>query len=418
MRYFYSCLFYIIFPFILLKLLYRSIREPAYRLRIKERLGFSKRFQSCIWVHAVSVGESLAAIPLIKKLQCLDQETPILVTTMTPTGAERLKSVFGERITHQYLPYDLPTFVSRFLERVKPKVGIIMETELWPNLLELSKRKNISMCLLNARLSEKSAAGYQKILPLTRSMLNNLTFIAAHGSKDKARFIQLGAPKEKVYCTGNLKFDLVLPSDLKIKGESMREKFGESRFVWIAASTHEGEEEIILKAHQLLRRTVKNALLLLVPRHPNRFDVVYKRSKEQLPTVRRSLNTSVDAETAVYLCDTMGEMLLLFSASDVAFVGGSLIERGGHNILEPGALGLPVLSGPSLYNFAEIKTLFEREEALQIVRDAKTLSETLLTLWREPEKREIFGARALNVVNQNRGALAKQIELIQKYFKL
>lgn len=413
MRYLYSALFYIILPFVFIRLWWRSLRLPAYRQRWRERLGFyPQTLEKCIWVHVVSVGEALAAIPLVKKLLARYPHLPLVMTTMTPTGAERVKMAFGDSVIHYYLPYDLPGAVQRFLNATQPVVAIIMETELWPNLLAACQQKHIPICLINARLSAKSAAGYQRIAPLTREMLQRIDVIAAHGRVDADRFIALGALPERVIVTGNIKFDLEWPADLTTKSAQLRETLDHDRFIWIAASTHEGEEEVILAAHKKLREHCPQALLILVPRHPDRFDAIAKLCRSSFTVARRSQQQACMPDTAVYLGDTMGELLLMYAAADVAFVGGSLIERGGHNMLEPGALGKPIITGPHLFNFAEISELFVAVNALIKVTDAETLAQQLLRFVKEPNWREEVGQRALQVVEGNRGALAKQLSIV------
>jgi 3-deoxy-D-manno-octulosonic-acid transferase len=354
----------------------------------------------------------LAAVPLIKALQNRYPHLPMLVTTMTLTGAECVQKTFGDKVTHAYIPYDLPGAMQRFVNQMHPVICIIMETELWPNLIAVNQKNHIPTCLVNARLSEKSARGYQRIASLSRRMLNALEFIAAHGYADAERFIALGAAKEKVTVTGNIKFDISLPLDLVSRSAILRDELGRDRFIWIAASTHEGEEEIILAAHKKIREQDPQALLMLVPRHPNRFDVIAKLAEQFFVTARRSLQQPVVPETGVYLGDTMGELLLMYGAADVAFVAGSLIPRGGHNMLEPGALGKPILTGTHLFNFAEISELFVSANAMIKVKDADELAAQVITLAQHPEEREQMGARALQVVIANRGALVKQVEMI------
>lgn len=396
-----------------MRILWRSLRQPAYRKRLKERLGFYPiKLEKCIWIHAVSMGETIAAVPLIKSLQKNMPHTPILITSMTPTGAKQVKTIFGDSVYHVYLPYDLSGAVKRFYHAMNPIIGVIIETELWPNLIAIGQQKKIPLCLVNARLSERSMRGYKKVASLTRSMLQQLTIIAAHGQADAERFIALGAQKEKVIVTGNIKFDLELNHDLLDKVAALRALLGADRFIWIAASTHEGEEEIILEVHKQIRVYSKDALLILVPRHPNRFDAIAKLAGQSFNTVRRSQTQPVTAETAVYLGDTMGELLLLYGVADVAFVGGSLIPRGGHNMLEPAALGKPILTGTHVFNFKEISQLFIAEKALTKVADIGALTQELKLLILEPPLRTQRGAQAKKVMKANSGALLKQLEII------
>lgn len=414
-RHLYTFLFYLALPFIYLRLLIRSRKVPGYRERLGERVGFySYQLKECIWIHAVSMGETIAAIPFIKSLQAKYPSQTILVTNMTPTGAARVKATFGDSVKQAYLPYDLPGAMERFIKYMHPKIAIIMETELWPNLIHACYQHGIPVCVVNARLSEKSAHGYQRVHSLTREMLEKINLIATHGTPDAKRFIDLGASADKVVVTGNIKFDLEIPSELDAKSNALRAKLG-NRFIWIAASTHEGEEAIILNVHKKIREQCSDALLILVPRHPDRFDEIASLSAQQFKTVRRSKNETCDTSTAVYLGDTMGELLLMYSVADVAFVGGSLIPRGGHNLLEPGALRKPIIVGQHLFNFKEISELFFASGGAVKVLNEDEFTSQLQTLIANSNKREEMGKKALNVVVANRGALAKQLELVDKY---
>jgi 3-deoxy-D-manno-octulosonic-acid transferase len=404
---------YLAMPFVLLRLFWRSRRLPAYRLRIKERFGFYPlAFERSLWIHGVSMGETLAAVPLIKALQARYPSLPIIVTTMTSTGAAQVKASFGDTVTHFYIPYDLPDAVDRFLNATQPVLNVTMETELWPNMFAACRQKNIPICLMNARLSEKSANGYERIASMTREMLQTVQVIAAHGREDAERFIALGAPDERVVVTGNIKFDITIDEQTIEKGNALRAALGKNRFIWVAASTHEGEEEIILDAHKQLLALDPQALLILVPRHPDRFDSVSKLVEQSFTVERRSQTETCQA--SVYLGDTMGELLILYSVADVAFVGGSLIPRGGHNMLEPGVLGKPILTGPHLFNFKEISELFIAAQALKRVDTANSLADQLCLFLQRPDERTESGNRARQVVESNRGALAKQLEIIYR----
>jgi 3-deoxy-D-manno-octulosonic-acid transferase len=412
MRIIYTILLFFALPLIFLRLIWKSRLQPAYRQRLTERMGFYRfKFDHCIWVHAVSMGEVIAATPLIKKLKLLYPNVPLLVTTMTPTGAAQVQKALGDIVTHAYVPYDFPMYVHRFLQLMRPRIAIIMETELWPNTIAACKTKNIPVCILNARLSEKSAQGYQRIAWLVKPMLQSITTIATHGEQDAERFIALGAKKENVIVTGSIKFDLELPADLQQKASQLRAIVGEDRFIWVAGSTHEGEEEIILAAHKKLCEAHPSSLLILVPRHPDRFDEVAKLCEKSFVTTRRSHHAEMQGE--VYLGDTMGEMMLLYSVADATFVGGSLIMRGGHNLLEPAALQKPVLSGPSLYNFTEISAMLNAAQALIVINDADALAAQLLQLAQNQSYRQQLGDRAWQVVNANRGALARQLNVMK-----
>lgn len=411
-RFLYTFLFYLILPVVLIRLLWRSLRQPAYRKRMGERFGYYPfQLEKCIWVHAVSVGEAIAAIPLIKALQARYPHMKIVVTTMTPTGAERVQTALSDSVIHAYIPYDLPSFMQRFIKTVNPVICIIMETELWPNLLTACDQYQVPVCLVNARLSEKSARGYRFISATTRKMLAQINLIAAHGQVDAERFIALGAARDRMIVTGNIKFDIELSAEIIEKSMALRHELGD-RFIWIAASTHEGEEEIILAAHQKIREVNSDALLILVPRHPARFPAIAALSEKTFTTARRSLNHACTQETAVYLGDTMGELLMLYGAADIAFVAGSLVPRGGHNMLEPSAFGKPILTGQHLFNFAEISELFVSARALIKVSDAEALASQMIYLMQHPIEQKEMGARALQVINENRGALQKQITLV------
>ncbi|MEO8401169.1 MAG: lipid IV(A) 3-deoxy-D-manno-octulosonic acid transferase [Gammaproteobacteria bacterium] len=418
MRYLYTVLFYLALPFVFLRLLWRSRRAPLYRQRWVERLGYCPhQLDQCIWVHAVSLGETIAAVPLIKQLKAKYPQSPVLVTNMTVTGSERVKAIFGESVLNAYVPYDLPDMVARFIERVNPQVIVVMETELWPNLFAAAKRRRIPLVVTNARLSEKSAKGYRRVKSLAREMFTAITVLAAQGQSDADRFIDLGMPASRVKVTGSLKFDLELPADLETKGKILREALKDMRPIWIAASTHPGEDEIILAAHRVVRDTIKNALLILVPRHPERFDSVAAMIKENnLSVIRRSTGESCEIETAVYLGDTMGEMLLMFSACDVAFVAGSFVAIGGHNIIEPAALHKPVITGPYLFNFSEISDAMLAARGMIKVNNSDELANTLIKFFEDETVRQQTGENAFGVVEKNRGALQRQVALIDASF--
>ncbi|MBL4865422.1 MAG: lipid IV(A) 3-deoxy-D-manno-octulosonic acid transferase [Pseudomonadales bacterium] len=363
-RFFYSILFYLALPAILMRLLMRSIQVPAYRQRIAERFAVGHtRLKSCIWVHAVSVGETLAAVPVIERLLERYPDEDILVTTMTPTGSERVKAVFGERVYHVYAPYDLPGAVKRFVRRYNPRLLIVMETELWPNIIHYSHQAGCPSIIANARLSARSAAGYKKLSRLTQLMLAEISLLAAQAKPDAQRFLSLGLKPSQLTVTGSIKFDLAIDENLKIASLKTREQWGKGRLVFIAASTHVGEDEQILAVFDKLKASFPSLLLVIVPRHPERFDTVAQMIETHgFNMARRSLHDAEDNEKLmagvdVLLGDTMGELLLLYGASDVAFVGGSLVSTGGHNVLEPLAYGVPAIVGPHMFNFQVISDL-------------------------------------------------------------
>lgn len=292
------------------------------------------------------MGETLAAVPLVRALRHHYPSLPITVTTMTPTGSERVQSAFGDDISHVYLPYDLPGSMSRFLNQVDPKLVIIMETELWPNMINQLHKRNIPLVIANARLSERSAAGYQKLGSFVKRMLQNVTMVAAQHQEDGERFIQLGLRRKQLEVTGSLKFDISVTPELAVKAITLRRQWAAHRPVWIATSTHEGEEAIILQTHQQLLKKFPNLLLILVPRHPERFAKAEELTqKAGLSFIRRSSGVIPSLDTQVVIGDTMGELMLLYGIADIAFVGGSLVETGGHNPLEAAAHALPCFDG-------------------------------------------------------------------------
>lgn len=418
-RWLYTFLLYLLIPVELLRLTLRGRQEPDYLERWSERFG---RFPATdkhdgIWLHAVSLGETIAAAPLIKRIREHHPDLPLTITTTTPTGSNRVRETYGNDVFHVYAPYDLPTAVRRFLERVRPRLAIIMETELWPNLLRELDRQGIPSLVANARLSERSFRGYRHVRPLLAPALRCVTTVAAQGQADADRYIQLGTP-ERVVVTGNLKFDLRLPATLTEEAEVLRGSWGRNRPIWIAASTHEGEDEIALAVHQRLLENFSDGLLVLVPRHPARFDRVFELCRQTgLPTARRSQRGRFTTDTRVFLGDTMGELPLFYAASDLAFVGGSLVESGGHNPLEPAALGLPVLFGPHTFNFREISAKLLDVSAACLVADEAELATTVTRLLGSPEQRSAMGERGREVVESNRGALGRLSSLVEELLR-
>ena len=406
-------------PFVFLRLLWRSRRVPEYRKRWAERLGHCPyRLEKSIWVHAVSVGETLAAVPLIKALLQEFPQCPLVVTNMTPTGALRVKAALQETVKQVYVPYDVPKAVGLFLKRINPQIAIVMETELWPNLFASCHERHIPVVVLNARLSQQSARGYGYVPHLTRTIFTAIHHLAAQTAMDAERFIKLGLSPEKVTVTGNLKFDLELPADLSMRSEMLRNELGKERPIWIAASTHQGEEEIALAAHRLILKKYPSALLILVPRHPDRFAGVASLVKQQgFHVVRRSSSETCSLQTQVYLGDTMGELLLLYAAADVAFVAGSFAQVGGHNMLEPAALRKPIVTGPVLFNFVEISRMLVKAKGMIIVQNPEALAQEIERFFANQKYRDFTGGQAYQVVHANRGALQKQEEIVKAVLK-
>ena len=414
MRRFYTIFLSLLMPFILLRLIWRGTKAHAYLKRWNERFACFKQTvePGGIWVHAVSVGEALVAVPLIKRLQKAYPGRAITVTTMTPTGSERIKSLLGDSVFHVYIPYDLPILIKRFLTKIKPQCVLIMETELWPNTLHEIGKRQIPLMICNARLSEKSYKGYRRIQSLTSNMLKHVSVLAAQGESDAKRFESLGMENKNIAVSGNIKFDLTLPSDLENKGKQLRESWGARRPVIIAASTHLGEDEQILEAFDLIKQSINDALLILVPRHPERFNTVAALARKLgFQTVLRT-EDNASIETDIFIGNTMGEMMLFFAASDVAFVGGSLIPHGGHNLLEPAALGLASLTGPHVFNFQDIYELLG--DAVTTVGNANQFAEAAINLLQNEKLRKSQGSKAKNLLENNRGALDKHLELIGK----
>ena len=407
----YTLLFHLALPLVLVRLLWRSRRAPAYSKRVGERfaVGFPTFEPGGIWVHAVSVGESIAAAPMIRELKVRYPQLPITVTCMTPTGSERIKALFGDSVQHCYLPYDLPWAASRFLQRLQPKLAVVMETELWPNHIHQCARRGIPVALANARLSERSARGYARFARLTAPMLAELSLIAAQTDAEATRFQQLGAREDCVTVTGSIKFDLSVDPTLPERAAQLRQRWGAAtRPIWIGASTHTGEDEILLAAHRQLLAEHPDALLILVPRHPERFGSVFELCRKQgFTTVRRSHDEAPQAGTQVLLGDTMGEPLFLFALADVAFVGGSLVPTGGHNLLEPAALGKPVLTGPHLFNFLDIAAQLREAGALGEITSAPELAAEITALWCDPERAERARVAGYGVLKNNQGALGR-----------
>ncbi|MGJ7461275.1 lipid IV(A) 3-deoxy-D-manno-octulosonic acid transferase [Halomonas sp. MA07-2] len=375
-----------------------------------------------LWLHCASVGEVLAARPLIEALLERYPEYRLTLTTMTATGAERARALAAsrddERLVHRFVPLDFPWAAVRFVERLRPALALFFETELWPNLLHACRRFGVPVAVVNGRLSPRAFRGYRRLRPLMREALACVDWLAAKSSADAERFRALGMAAERIAVVGSLKFDIFWDDGGFEESERLRTRLGE-RPVWVAGSTHEGEEAALLAAHARLReshpmprfKSCPEALLVLVPRHPQRFEAVAALCEQAgMPAARRSRGAWPEAATAVYLGDTMGELLTLYGAADLAFVGGSLVPIGGHNLLEPAALGLPVLTGPALANFAEVAEVLREADALVEVADEAALATALAELFADPAERRRLGEAGRGVVAANRGALARTLE--------
>jgi 3-deoxy-D-manno-octulosonic-acid transferase len=415
-RFLYSLLLYLLIPVALTRLAWRGFRNRGYWHRWHERFGFVQRLQGpVIWVHAVSVGEVRASVPLVKALARDYPGDTILITTMTPTGSATVRELFGVTVAHRYVPYDLPTAVWRFLNRTRPRLALIMETELWPNLFHQCRARGIPLILANVRMSEKSARGYRRFAGLTHATLANVACVGAQTESDAERVHALGAAQVEV--TGSIKFEMDVPAGLVARAASLRSRFGE-RPVWVAASTRDGEEEYVLNAFAQLRERFPRLLLILVPRHPERFDTVAKLClQRRFRMERRSeRKESVASDTAILLGDTMGELLLFYAAADVTFIGGSLQPLGGQNLLESLAVGTPVVFGPHMFNFSEISNMALESGAARQVHDANSLAVTVGNWLANPLARREAGDKGRQMVVENRGALGKTLILVSKTF--
>lgn len=469
-RIFYSFCFLIMLPLVFLRLLWRSRLAPGYRQRWLERLGILRGanllYGAChrsnsedkahsIWVHAVSLGETIAATPVIKALQQQYPQYLIVVTTTTPTGSAQVRKTFVDSVLHTYLPYDLPWCLSAFFNKINPKVCVILETELWPNLLQQCWQRKVPVTIINARLSPQSVKRYGLVKWYLRGgMFPKVNIIAAQSVADKAKFVALGMPEAKVIVAGNIKFDLKIVPEQQHLGKQLRASWGE-RPVWIAASTHEGEEAIVLAAFKQIQQEFADAILILVPRHPERFGKVaellqtagYKfvkrtetkeqqsviLSTEQVQQDATALAAQVEQQTASYVAssagamattmataevllgDTIGELGIFYQAADAAFVGGSLVPIGGHNVLEAAVAAIPIATGKHMHNFVEIKDKLLAAQALRLVANADELADTVKIWFRNKEQAATIGARAKAVVVENSGATQKVVDIINGF---
>jgi 3-deoxy-D-manno-octulosonic-acid transferase len=411
-RFFYSLLFYLITPVVMLRVVWRSLKEPRYRQNIAQRFGFCPRLteDNLVWVHAVSAGESIAAVPLIQRL--LAAGYPVLVTNMTPTGRQQVERLLGDAATNCYAPYDLPGAVQRFLRRARPRALVIIDTELWPNMLHYAHVAGVKNLLVNARLSAHSAAGYARINNLSRAMMQNLDAVAAQSQEQGERFVGLGLDRARLHITGSIKFDAPRPADLDARTAQFRALLGDRR-VLAAGSTHPVEESLLIAAMRPIMAREPDWLLVLAPRHAHRADQVMALCEAAgLRTRRRSRSETCDADTQVYLLDTMGELLYLYACADIAFVGGSLVDVGGHNPMEPASLGKPVVMGSYLSHISDITDIFIHDGGLRRANSAADLAIILTELCAQASLRESVGQAALETVTANRGALDLTLRLV------
>jgi len=416
-RFFYTLILALVAPLLLFGLYKSKPNKPKFGKRWKEHFGITPKLtsnQRPIWIHAVSVGESIAATPLIKEIKKQNPEQPIIVTTTTSTGAEQIAKL-GSLVEHRYMPIDFGFAVKGFLKAIQPKKMLIIETELWPNTLHQVSKFGIPITVVNARLSEKSRNNYAKFQPVFNIIEPYLTKILCQSQSDADHFESLGVAKSKLAITGSIKFDIQIADTIKEKAKALRSELGEHRAIWIAASTHKGEDEQILNAHKNVLESYPDALLIIVPRHPERFDSVVQLCQSSGFTATRRTNADIQscAKSQVYVGDTMGEMLILIGAADVCFMAGSLIGEkvGGHNVLEPAAIGVPVITGPSYYNFTEIVKTLESQNGILILQPEQ-IAKSVNQLFCHPEQRKSQVDNANIVVSNNQGSLARTIASI------
>jgi 3-deoxy-D-manno-octulosonic-acid transferase len=416
MRAVYTFTMYLVTPVILYRLATRGLKMPGYYARWRERFGFFKApdLRGCLWVHAVSVGEVNAAAPLIDALLTRYTDRICVVTTVTPTGSERVRNLWGDNVFHVYLPYDLPAAVRRFLDRTRPALVVIMETEIWPNLFLECRDRGLPIVIANARLSEKSLRGYGPVRALARESIRCARFVAAQSQIDGERFLALGTDPKRLEIVGNLKFDMRVPEGLPAQSARWREGWGALRPVWIAASTHEGEELGVLEAHSRVLGRFPDALLLVAPRHPERFKPMAQLCRSYgFATATRSEDALPDSRAQCFVIDTLGELVPFLAAADLAFVAGSFEPIGGHNVLEPAALGVPVLVGPHTHNFSEVTDLLLDRGAAQRVAHPEGLADTLQKLFTDCEQRRLMGNAGLEAVASSRGAVGRTLQRIE-----
>jgi len=415
MRILYSFLLSVLSPLFILRLWIKSRKTPAYFQRVSERFGLFKKPEVPIdiWIHAVSLGEVNACLPLIGKLLEQEKVPSIAITTMTPTGSQRVKQVYGDKVFHVYLPYDLPMAVNSFLSKLNPKVAVILETEIWPNLITLCHRRGIPMVVANARLSPHSFKGYQRIHCLLKPYLRKLRFVFAQSEEDGQRFLQIGVNQDQLRILGNIKFDIKPSSIDNTVAQAMKNAWGSHRPVVIAASTHENEEQQVLQAFKPLKKQREDILLLIAPRHPERFDAVENLCQQSdYRVVRRTNAQDIEPQTEIVIIDSIGELMAFYSVADVVYVGGSLVPVGGHNVLEPISLGLPVIVGPHMFNFNSITKQLKEANGIIQVEDADSLGKAFLSLLNDEQMKKKLIENSSACLKNNQGVIAGYIKEI------
>ncbi len=412
----YTVLFHALTPFIVLRLFWRSLKAPDYRKRWLERFAiYSDALPSdVIWVHAVSVGEVEAVVPLVNQLKSRYPKNPLLLTTTTPTGSARVKAIWGDAVAHVYLPYDLPWVIGRCLRIFQPRILLVMEKEIWPNLYEACRGREIPIVILNARLSARSARSYLKIPALIQPALACVNQIACQTQEDSDRFVQIGASESQMTVSGNLKFDLSIDPALKVQAKTLREQFFSERFVVILASTHDNEESLFFNRYADLKQQIPDLLLIVVPRHPERFGKVQAEAEKRgLAVCTRSSQAICNATTDVFLVDRMGELKLFLGAADLSFVGGSLVPVGGHNILEPMIMQTPVIFGPQMFNFKQIaQDVLAADCGIQC-QTIESVLQTCIELHRNSSRRLQLSQAATDFLQRNQGATQRTLNLVE-----
>ena len=414
MRYFYSLILYLMLPWVLVRLWMKGSRVAGYRRHWRQRFGFgSSDAADVIWVHAVSVGEVHAAQAVVEKLLSNGGGRPVLLTTTTPTGREAAQRLFGQTVSYRYLPYDLPGSVRRFLTAVRPVIAVIMETEIWPNLYHLLGKRGIPLMLLNARLSASSLNGYLKWPGISRAAIGCITRIAAQSGEDAQRFARLGASERQLRVVGNLKYDGHLPTDFDDRVAALRNRLDSERPIWVAGSTHQGEEVQLLDAHRQVLRRHPGALLVIAPRHPERArDLALLCRQTGLAFQYLSRMSAGIGSSGVLIVDSFGDLVYLYGLATAAFVGGSLVERGGHNPLEALMAATPVISGPSVDNFQAVYRDLVNAGAVRIVDTEAALADQLCEWFGDRAGRDHAAEAGLRVIQENRGALQRCLDII------
>lgn len=419
-RVFYTLLLALAAPLLLWGLYRTKPGKPHFGARWKEHFGFTPRLATTtapIWIHAASVGEAIAIVPVIKALKQAYPEQAIVVTTTTSTGAEQVAKL-GELVEHRYMPIDFAWCVRGFLKAIKPKLFLIVEKELWLNTLMCVHQQKIPTIIVNARLSERSAKRYQSFSFFTHQLLNKIDKILCLHDDDAQRFIAIGAQQHQIAVTGSIKYDITIANTVFEHAQNLRQQLGAQRPIFVAASTHQGEDEQVLDAYQAVLQQYPDAMVIIVPRHPQRFDSVAKLAIERgLMVHRRTDTTPIKANTQLYLADTMGEMLVMLATADVTFMGGSLVGEkvGGHNLLEPAAVAKPAITGPSFYNFEDITQQLLAAGAIEICQNSHQLAQQLVTLFNDPERQRHMGVQGQRIVIENQGAVNKTIANIHFY---